>query len=359
MLAPIWANAGDVCCVTDTGAVVGAMTTPPKLSKPSPEFMATRRAEQAAAAASAARAQEQGGVGIALSGGGNRAYTCAYGVLRGLAVKGVLDDPPTKLWMSGVSGGGWATAAYCFNQIVPRDELLDVSRAKLSPSELTVEACSTVEPRSMGQPVSTKPMTHKNMLLSMPRSCFASCLSRQPFGAISWIRNIWQVYLAPFGVPQGRLFAASAAEVDAKGRRSDYIFPADYCAATPLIGVTMYGPTSSTLGPIPGCTMPGCIGMRRVDDFIGSVNAADTEVATVGGPTPEEVRSGLFPLSSHVHLHSCYALSPPCRHARYPDSIGACGARQLRARHVRGLAERSGDRLLGPRGGGATGNNEY
>ena len=58
----------------------------------------------------------------------------------------------------------------------------------------------------MGQPVSTKPMTHKNMLLSNPWSCFASCLSRQPFGAISWIRNIWQVYLAPFGVWLRRLY---------------------------------------------------------------------------------------------------------------------------------------------------------
>ena len=264
----------------------------PTHPKPTHKFLATRRAEAAAAAAAAQRGPDMGGTGIALSGGGNRAYTCAFGVLRGLAVKGALDNPLEKQWMSGASGGGWATATYSFNQSVPRDVLLDVGRAALSPSELTVEACSTIEPRSMGQPVSTKPMTYWSMLLSIPRSCIASSLSLQPFGAISWIRNIWRVYLAPFGVPQGKLFAASAAEVDAKGgRRDDYLFPAKYCASTPLIGITMYGPSVAQLGPIPGCTLPGCVGMRRVKHFVGNINAADVAAATIDGPSPEEARA--------------------------------------------------------------------
>ena len=286
------AKGGGITWWRDRRTDGGRGTKLPTHPKPSHNFLATRRAEAAAAAAAAQRGPDTGGTGIALSGGGNRAYTCSFGVLRGLAVKGALDNPPEKQWMSGASGGGWATATYSFNQTVPRDVLLDVGRAALSPSELTVEACSTVEPRSMGQPVSTKPMTYCSILLSFPLSCIASSLALQPFGAISWIRNVWRVYLAPFGVPQGKLFAASAAEVDAKGgRRDDYLFPAKYCASTPLIGITMYGPSVAQLGPIPACTLPGCIGMSLAKDFVRNINAADVAAATIDGPSPEEARA--------------------------------------------------------------------
>ena len=52
--------------------------------------------------------------GICFSGGGTRAYTAAMGQLAALLQLGLLDD---LQYITGISGGSWATAAYSYAQI--------------------------------------------------------------------------------------------------------------------------------------------------------------------------------------------------------------------------------------------------
>ena len=57
--------------------------------------------------------QKKKNVGIAFSGGGTRSYLCSLGYLRGLHDLGLLKNVK---YMSGVSGGAWATVVYSYYQ---------------------------------------------------------------------------------------------------------------------------------------------------------------------------------------------------------------------------------------------------
>ncbi len=73
------------------------------------------------------------GTGIALSGGGSRALSCALGQLRGLQALGVLSQVK---FISAVSGGAWASSLYTFLPgSITDDDFLGT--AVLNPGDLT------------------------------------------------------------------------------------------------------------------------------------------------------------------------------------------------------------------------------
>src|SRR5215470_10910080 len=73
-------------------------------------------------------------IGLCFSGGGSRALSCALGQYRALNLLGLMDD---VLYISSVSGGTWASAAYTF---LPSDFTDDdfLGPATLNPADLTV-----------------------------------------------------------------------------------------------------------------------------------------------------------------------------------------------------------------------------
>ena len=51
--------------------------------------------------------------------------------------------------MSGVSGGGWATSTYTFAQGRTQDEVIIMSRAKMTPADVTAEFLETPPPKTV------------------------------------------------------------------------------------------------------------------------------------------------------------------------------------------------------------------
>ena len=111
-------------------------TQPPVGPRPSVSYVADQRRKSAAGPPS-------GTFGIALSGGGTRSLSCSSGFLRGLKAVGVLDNASH---ISGVSGGGWATAGYTYAQGIPQEKVLLMDRAGLQPQSLTLEFVDTLPP---------------------------------------------------------------------------------------------------------------------------------------------------------------------------------------------------------------------
>ena len=89
-------------------------------------------------------------VGLAISGGGARAYACTIGFFRALTSLGLMDQPR---YISSISGGTWASSVYTFYDrgapgVAANDDELLGSLADAS--DLTLSALATMPPRFMG-----------------------------------------------------------------------------------------------------------------------------------------------------------------------------------------------------------------
>lgn len=89
-------------------------------------------------------------VGIAISGGGFRSYSCAIGQVKALMDLGVLDSAGM---LSVLSGSSWFAAPFVFAHDSITDSMLFNGAYTSSPSELTVEKLQKVEPLSLGYPL--------------------------------------------------------------------------------------------------------------------------------------------------------------------------------------------------------------
>ena len=73
--------------------------------------------------------------GVCFSGGSTRSYAATVGQLRGLTQLGLI---PRVTYMSAVSGGAWAAAAYAFYRGSARDDTQILGEAT-APGDLTLE----------------------------------------------------------------------------------------------------------------------------------------------------------------------------------------------------------------------------
>lgn len=87
-------------------------------------------------------------LGVALSAGGFRSYSCAIGQLRGLATLGLMDHVGV---LSAVSGGAWAATAYAFAPAEVSDSVRLGS--SLDPEQLTLDALDEMPEGALGWPV--------------------------------------------------------------------------------------------------------------------------------------------------------------------------------------------------------------
>jgi len=239
-------------------------------------------------------------VGIAFSGGGNRALTSGSGILRALQRHGALDK---TAYISGSSGGGWLTAIYTFNQTVTADELLNTARV-VPPSQLTVANSSDVPKNAViFQPTA-------NFTAYLAFACVPNllrslgsllCCGYEALGSVNldWKILVWKAYFQPYGVKRNRYFAGSAAEVDAivaaNGgclgnccclglTASDFVTPASYATAQPLITMSMYGP--------PG--VGGCSAKASAITAMNETDALASTTAAAGGLSPSDARAANY-----------------------------------------------------------------
>lgn len=85
-------------------------------------------------------------VGLCFSGGGSRALTAAMGQMRGLRALGLLDRVS---YVSSVSGGTWASAAYNYLPAHISDD--DFLGPVVQPQDITTDSLGTLPPNNLGQ----------------------------------------------------------------------------------------------------------------------------------------------------------------------------------------------------------------
>ncbi|KAJ1636049.1 hypothetical protein T492DRAFT_961660 [Pavlovales sp. CCMP2436] len=283
-------------------------------------------------------------VGIAFSGGGNRALTSGSGILRALQRHGALDK---TAYISGSSGGGWLTAIYTFNQTVTADELLNTARV-VPPSQLTVANSSDVPKNAViFQPTA-------NFTAYLAFACVPNllrslgsllCCGYEALGSVNldWKILVWKAYFQPYGVKRNRYFAGSAAEVDAivaaNGgclgnccclglTASDFVTPASYATAQPLITMSMYGP--------PG--VGGCSAKASAITAMNETDALASTTAAAGGLSPSDARAANYNIamvtySVEASETATYYSGPPMEISKAlvlaANSIIGAGAQQF------------------------------
>ena len=127
-------------------------------------------------------------LGLAFSGGGVRAYTATLGYLRGLLDIGLLQQ---ARYVSGVSGGSWAAAAYTFHDPSAEHTVSGAPVARNDSELLGVY----VPPAALGF----------SELDEMPvRSAFHAAtigVGMTPLTGPEWVNKVQDVFLEPVGVP--------------------------------------------------------------------------------------------------------------------------------------------------------------
>lgn len=125
--------------------------------------------------------------GVAFSGGGLRAYVYTLGSLRALLDLGSLQE---TRYITGVSGGAWATAVFTYynptsGPTVPRNDS-DLLGAYIQPSELDESAL-------------------RHLPAHAARHCATTGLASDLEGlaAADWVAQIERVFFKPMGIPTG------------------------------------------------------------------------------------------------------------------------------------------------------------
>lgn len=177
---------------------------------------------------------------ISFSGGGSRSYTVSIGYLLGLREMSVLNS---TRYISGVSGGSWATAAFSYAQFgaagdsVPRDE------AELLDEYVPPEALNMTGLKHMPARSARRGVTH---------SFDAAILEKWVTNPLStaWCDVMYDNFLAPLGVAHDAAFVVdNASAVAARARNPDFLRSAKFVwpradRPWPIINMALLGPQS-------------------------------------------------------------------------------------------------------------------
>ena len=124
--------------------------------------------------------------GVCFSGGSTRSYAAAIGQLRGLTELGLI---PRVTYISSVSGGAWAAAAYTF-YAGPGGSDAEILGAVVPPEGLSTEHLVRIEPASLGYAAT----------LDFQRTLRASREDESIARDQVWNHAIGETFLAPYGL---------------------------------------------------------------------------------------------------------------------------------------------------------------
>jgi len=139
--------------------------------------------------ASVAAVRLRNSVGIALSGGGSRAYSASVGLVRGLDSLGLMQK---AAYLSSISGGTWFAATYTYHQTSATDQ--ELLGASVKPSSLSTSALSNQADYLMAAPPQTLSLEVIASYLLQP------VFARVKKYNLAWIYAVQEKYLEPFGL---------------------------------------------------------------------------------------------------------------------------------------------------------------
>lgn len=171
---------------------------------------------------------------IAFTGGGTRAMVAAFGQLNGLRELGLLKN---VRYITGISGGAWATAAFSFYQ--PAAEGVARNDAEFLCGDVTAPS-----------------RLNRTMLQSMDSRCCRNLATKDhssihPHDGVSVMEGVqkqWAELLKPIGVPLNMPCSWNNATVQDIKRRNvflenqTFLLPSLHDHPFPIIGITLLGP---------------------------------------------------------------------------------------------------------------------
>eukprot|EP00940_MAST-03C_sp_MAST-3C-sp2_P000347 g347.t1 len=210
---------------------------------------------------------------IAFSGGGARAFVTAMGQLKGLRDIGVLER---VRYITGISGGGWATMSYAYHT-TPTDAFLsDI----VAPENLTFSKAKEPPEKSAAYGFATANFVEK-------------ILEHVIHGIGAYDRALQDIYLSPAGIQSDAFLAWNASTRDASIRRQKegMLDPSQFALVPqndtdgrrpyPIIGATLLAPAkygSDTCNTARNYTL-----LEFSPLYVGPTNPNTVEMTYVGG----------------------------------------------------------------------------
>lgn len=171
---------------------------------------------------------------ISFTGGGSRSYLCSMGYLAGLNELGLI---PGIRYMTGVSGGSWATIAYSYKQIDVDDKTY--LGPVVFPADITREGLSEMDPNC------ARSYTDNDFVkytLGAIKDGSASTIAE------GWTMATQKYYFEPAGIKAGAPFSLNEDTVSDIVKRNpslkntEFIMPTNKDRPFPMVGTTLVGP---------------------------------------------------------------------------------------------------------------------
>mmetsp|Transcript_14616 Transcript_14616/g.49504 ORF Transcript_14616/g.49504 Transcript_14616/m.49504 type:complete len:565 (+) Transcript_14616:92-1786(+) len=235
-------------------------------------------------------------VALTFSGGGARAYVCTLGYLAGLQDVGLLDS---ARYIGGISGGSWGTSVFSFQQ---RTSDVDTFLGPvMQPADMSLESLEEVD-EDCGRGWITEDLA-------------TIALQAYKNGTVDTLAQMWQygvqaVYMDRAGVAGDKYFTWSEDTLNDILNRNpglsadDFVLPAPYVGALPLLGTTLYGPAANSpyLATPHNFTLvemtPYAVGMWASNDVEYTSESAGASTTHVGGFVEPFAAGGSTPPAS-------------------------------------------------------------
>lgn len=205
-------------------------------------------------------------VGIALSGGGNRAYSASIGLLRALTQLGLLGDHVR--YLSAVSGGSWAATAYTYYSRgapgVADSDIELLGGQPVAAADLSLSGLATMPPRAMGVASTDKrnrvlagiDVSKTDGVVEIEQRLRAAATRPEALAQLerslrsAWVDMVYSVYLAPVGIGNHSWawHADEVAELRARNEElgdAPFALPADESRPFLIVNAVLLGPSAS------------------------------------------------------------------------------------------------------------------
>jgi len=190
-------------------------------------------------------------IGFALAGGGLRAASACYGVLRGFQQKNVTHPDSGEqvsamdlvAYNSAISGSAIPAMLYAYAR-VSTQELLETDRTT-DPSKITEDELSRMPKTSMGYVIACKP-DWRNILFRAIKKQLINPLNLLKVHSF-WNAGFYKKFCEPLNIPKNKYFTSSKGELDKilqenpKFKESDFLLPRDDVKTSTMLLITMHG----------------------------------------------------------------------------------------------------------------------
>jgi hypothetical protein len=217
--------------------------------------------------------------GIAFTGGGSRSYLAATGYLAALTELGLMDN---VRYISGISGGNWATLSYMYAQNDVDDAVL--LGPIVDPADITQQNLKIMDKDCM------RGVTDAQYVIKMIEYMLLGVDAGE-----AWMKTYQHVYLKPLGIPDDTPFSWSedtVSKIKAANpslEKKDFVLPRSNRPYS-IVGTSNLGPAAGapyTFGKNLNLTM-----LEMTPLYVGSMNTKEVEYHYHHGFTHKKTMGG-------------------------------------------------------------------